>query len=206
MRRSGALTLGVVLTLGGVTGGRGQELSGSLAAANPPPLGGFVLPALPENWADLPFMLTASQIESYNSNINGLPLGFPVPAGESRADLTSTTNLGFSTKANVYDQQLYLDVTYGLIRYLRQTQEDRCILGKRRRLLEVDITMLRKYWRHPLQVARHTHDTSGGNGRQLQHDELVQPNRKLHSRQRIFGAVQYRLDRDQKFERDQRAE
>ena len=36
MRRSGALTLGVVLTLGGVTGGRGQELSGSLAAVNAP--------------------------------------------------------------------------------------------------------------------------------------------------------------------------
>jgi hypothetical protein len=121
MRRSGALTLGVVLTLGGVTGGRGQELSGSLAAANTPSLGGFVLPPLPENWADLPFTLNASQTESYNSNINGVPLGFAVPAGESRGDLTSTTNVGFATKANVYNQQLYLNATFGVIRYLHQT-------------------------------------------------------------------------------------
>ena len=124
MRRSGALTLGVVLTLGGVTGGRGQELSGSLATANTPSLGGFVLPALPENWADLPFTLNASQTESYDSNINAIPLGVPVPAGEARADLTSTTNLGFSTKANVYNQQLYLDATFGVVRYLRQTDFD----------------------------------------------------------------------------------
>src|SRR5271168_526674 len=54
MRRSGALTLGAVLMLGGVTGGWGDELSGSvvpsgLAASS----GGFALPALPENWAEL---------------------------------------------------------------------------------------------------------------------------------------------------------
>ena len=34
MRRSGAFTLAVVLTLGAVTGGRGQELSGSVTPAN----------------------------------------------------------------------------------------------------------------------------------------------------------------------------
>jgi hypothetical protein len=118
------LTLGVVLTLGGVTGGRGQELSGSLAAANASSSGGFVMPALPENWADLPFTLTASQTVSYNSNINALPLGVPLPAGESRADFTSTTSLGFGTKANVYNQQLYLDATFGVIRYLHQTGFD----------------------------------------------------------------------------------
>src|ERR1700678_2336301 len=56
MRRSGAFTLAVVLTLGAVTGGRGQELSSSVTPAD-----GFVLPSVPENWADLPFKLTASQ-------------------------------------------------------------------------------------------------------------------------------------------------
>jgi Putative beta-barrel porin 2 len=122
MRRSGALTLGVVLTLGGVTGGRGQELSGSLAASNAPPLDGFVMPTLPDNWADLPFTLRASQNVSYNSNINGIPLGSPVPAGESRGDFTAATNVGFSTKSNVYGQQLYLDTTFGVIRYHRQTR------------------------------------------------------------------------------------
>ena len=118
------MTLGVVLTLGGVTGGRGQELSGSVAAASEPSLGGVALPSLPENWADLPFRLTASQTLSYNSNINAIPIAQVVPPGLVLADFTTTTTLGFSTKANVYGQQLYLDTTYGLIRYLHQVNFD----------------------------------------------------------------------------------
>jgi hypothetical protein len=35
MRRSGALTLGAVLMLGGATGGWGDELSGSVGAGGP---------------------------------------------------------------------------------------------------------------------------------------------------------------------------
>jgi hypothetical protein len=124
MRRSGALTLGVVLTLGAVTGGRGQELSGSLAAVNAPPLAGFALPSLPENWADLPVTLSSSQIVSYNSNLNGVALGAPVPPGETRADFSETTNVGLSTKANVYGQQLYLDATFGVIRYRHQVGDN----------------------------------------------------------------------------------
>jgi hypothetical protein len=127
MRRSGALTLGVILTLGGATGGRGQELSGSVAEASAtswPSPGGLALPALPENWADLPFRLTASQTTSYNSNINAIPLGFAVPPGQVRGDFTSTTNFGFSTKANVYGQKLYFDASFGVIRYLHQTSFD----------------------------------------------------------------------------------
>jgi hypothetical protein len=118
------LTLGVVLTLGAVSGGRGQELSSSVTAANGSLFDGFVLPAVPENWSDLPFKLTASETISYNSNINAIPLGFPVPAGSAQGDLTSTTNFGFSTKANVYGQQLYLDTTFGVIRYLNQVNFD----------------------------------------------------------------------------------
>jgi hypothetical protein len=118
------LTLGVVLTLGAVTGGRGQELSDSLAAASAPALGGFALPTLPENWADLPFKLTASQTVSYNSNLNAIPLGVTLPAGATRGDFSSTTNLGFSTNANVYNQQLYIDATFGVLRYRRQTDFD----------------------------------------------------------------------------------
>jgi hypothetical protein len=117
------LTLGVVLTLGGVTGGRGQELSGSVTTASAPSLDGFVLPALPENWADLPFALTASQTTSYNSNVNGVAVGFAAP-GQVLGDFTSTTNLGFSTKANLSGQQLYLDTTFGAIRYHRMVQFD----------------------------------------------------------------------------------
>jgi hypothetical protein len=117
------LTLGVVLTLGGVTGGRGQELSGSVAVANSSSSGAFVVPTLPENWADLPFTMTASQTVSYNSNVNGVPIGFSLP-GQAVGDFTTTTNVGFSTKANVYGQQTYLDASFGVIRYLHNVEFD----------------------------------------------------------------------------------
>jgi Putative beta-barrel porin 2 len=122
MRRSGAFTLAVVLTLGAVTGGRGQELSSSVTAANGS-LDGFVLPSVPENWADLPFKLTASQTVSYNSNISSFPVDV-APRGAIVGDFTSTTNFGFQTKANVSSQQLFLDATFGVIRYVHDVQFD----------------------------------------------------------------------------------
>jgi hypothetical protein len=122
MRRSGAFTLAVVLTLGAVTGGRGQELSSSVTPANGS-LGGFVLPSVPENWADLPFKLTASQTESYNSNISSFPIGV-APKGTVLGDFTSTSNFGFQTRANVSSQQVFLDATFGVIHYLHETQFD----------------------------------------------------------------------------------
>jgi hypothetical protein len=115
------LTLGVVLTLGAVTGGRGQELSSSVTGSQ---FDGFALPSVPENWADLPFKLTASETVSYNSNVNAIPIGFPEPRGGPQGDFTTTTNLGFSTKANVYNQQLFLDASFGVIRYLHQVNFD----------------------------------------------------------------------------------
>jgi hypothetical protein len=56
MRRSGALALGTVLMLGGISGGRADELSGSVAAGGSSSFGGFTMPTLPEdwNWSDLP--------------------------------------------------------------------------------------------------------------------------------------------------------
>ena len=122
MRRSGAFTLAVVLTLGAVSGGRGQELSSSVTAANGP-LDGLILPSVPENWADLPFKLTASQTVSYNSNISSFPIGI-APKGAVLGDFTSTSNFGFSTKANVSGQQVFLDATFGVIHYLHETQFD----------------------------------------------------------------------------------
>jgi hypothetical protein len=107
------LTLGVVLTLGAVTGSRGQELSGSVTPAS----GGVVLPAVPENWADLPFRLTASQVVSYNSNISSFPIGV-APVGAVVGDFNTSTNFGFSTRANIENQHLFLDATFGVIRYL----------------------------------------------------------------------------------------
>jgi hypothetical protein len=123
MRRSGALTLGVVLTLGAVTGGRGQELSGPVTPANGSPFDGLVLPSVPQNWADLPVKLNASETVSYNSNINGFPIGAATP-GQVVGDFTATSNFGFSTAANVSGQRLFFDATFGVIRYLRQVRFD----------------------------------------------------------------------------------
>jgi Putative beta-barrel porin 2 len=123
MRRSGALTLGVVLTLGAVTGGRAQDLSGSVTSASGSSFGGFALPSMPENWADLPMRLTASQTVTYNSNLNGFPIGV-APLGAVLGDFTATTNFGASTTANVSGQQLYFDGTFGVIRYLHQVAFD----------------------------------------------------------------------------------
>ena len=112
------MTLALVLTLGAVTGGRGQELSGSVTPASGPQFGEFPLPSVPENWADLPFKLTASDTVSYNSNINSLSIGAVNPRGGPQGDFTDTTNFGFSTGANVENQRLFLDTTFGVIRYL----------------------------------------------------------------------------------------
>ncbi len=117
------MTLGMVLTLGAVTGGQGQELSGSVTSANGSLFDGFVLPSVPENWADLPVRLTASETVSYNSNVNGVPVGVALP-GQLLGDFTATSNFGFSTKANVYGQQLFLDATFGVIRYLHHVAFD----------------------------------------------------------------------------------
>jgi hypothetical protein len=122
MRRSGAFTLAVVLTLGAVSGGRGQELSSSVTAANGS-LDGFVLPSVPENWADLPFKLTASQNVSYNSNVSSFPIGV-APKGAILGDFTSATNFGFQTRATVSGQQVFLDATFGVIRYLHEVQSN----------------------------------------------------------------------------------
>jgi Putative beta-barrel porin 2 len=127
MRRSGALTLGVVLTLGAVTGGRAQDLSGSVTSASGSSFGGFALPSVPDNWADLPVKLTASQTVSYNSNLSGFPVASAVPPGQILGDFNSTTNFGFSTRANLSSQQLYFDGSFGVIRYLRDVSFDSTI-------------------------------------------------------------------------------
>jgi hypothetical protein len=125
MRRSGALTLGAVLMLGGVTGGWGDELSGSVGAGGPSS-GGFSLPALPDewNWSDLPVRLSASESVSYNSNIVSLPIGMSATNGLPQGDFTSTSSYGLSTKANWYGQQFFFDGTFGVIRYLHETGFD----------------------------------------------------------------------------------
>jgi hypothetical protein len=118
------LTLSAVLMLGGVTGGRGDELSDSVGLGNASPSGAFVLPTLPENWADMPFQLTANEVVSYNSNIFGVPTNTVLPPGEQRGDWTSTSTVGLSTRSYWYGQQFFFSGTYGLIRYLHRTEDD----------------------------------------------------------------------------------
>ena len=117
------MTLGAVLMLGGVSGGRGDELSGSVGAPSP---GVFALPSLPAdwNWSELPVRLTASETVSYNSNIFALPIGTGVPNGGPQGDFTSTSSYGLSTKANWYGQQFFFDGTFGVIRYLHNATFD----------------------------------------------------------------------------------
>ena len=119
------MTLGAVLMLGGVTGGWGDELSGSVGAGGPSS-GGFSLPALPDewNWSDLPVRLSASESVSYNSNILSLPIGMSATNGLPQGDFTSTSSYGLSTKANWYGQQFFFDGTFGVIRYLHETGFD----------------------------------------------------------------------------------
>jgi hypothetical protein len=126
MRRSGALTLGAILMLGGVTGGRGDQLSGSVESGGSSSSGGFALPSLPDNWnwADLPVRMTASETVSYNTNIFSLPNGTSLPNGEPKGDFTSTSSYGLSTRANFYGQQFFFDGSFGVIRYLHQTGND----------------------------------------------------------------------------------
>jgi len=118
------LTLGAVLMLGGVTGGRGDELSGVVgpasAGTNFPSFDDFALPTLPENWSDLPVRLTASQSVAYNSNIFGVANGFVLPAGAAHGDFVSTTQFSLSTKPHWYGQQFFFDGSFGEIRYLHQ--------------------------------------------------------------------------------------
>ena len=117
------MTLGAVLMLGGVSGGRGDELSGSVGAPSPRV---FALPSLPAdwNWSELPVQLTASETISYNSNIFALPTGAVQLNGGPQGDFTSTSSYGLSTKANWYGQQFFFDGTFGVIRYLHNADFD----------------------------------------------------------------------------------
>ena len=86
--------------------------------------GGFVLPALPENWADLPFTLYGfPELRPITPTSMVLRLASPCRV-KCSAISRRRPMLGFSTKANVYGQQLYLDTTFGVIRYLHQTGFD----------------------------------------------------------------------------------
>ncbi len=124
------MTLGAILMLGGVTGAGAEDVSSLWSGSG---LSGFdgALPNLPQNWADLPFHLTASQSVQYNSNLFNTPtftngvvnpfVGNLQPVG----GFVSMTNLSFSTLFRVYQQEFFADATYGLYRYLNQASQNR---------------------------------------------------------------------------------
>ena len=150
---------------------------------------------------------TASQTVSYNSNINAVALGFAAPRAKCSAISHRRPILGFSTKANVYGQQLYLDATFGVIRYLHQTDFDsnvysvsagdnwtltsRCSgnLGVTLSKSPVEITDL---------VATGSEPASTTPRRR------VQRNRKMRGLQRIFVGVQQQLERTHELESHRR--
>ena len=118
------MTLGAVLMLGGMNGSRSDELSGSVGVNDAASPGGFALPSLPENWADLPFRLTATENVAYNSNIFSVPIGAGLASRQPLGDFTSTTTVGMSTAAHWYGQQFFFDGDYGSIRYLHQVDNN----------------------------------------------------------------------------------
>src|SRR5574337_53680 len=126
-----ASTLAALILLGGVSVAEAQDASasGSLASGVDGLLVG-ALPRLPENWADLPFQLHASESVGYNSNvlntpnnssvlINGALVNFkPIGAFES------ISSFGASTKFNWGGQQFFADGSYGMYRYLNHANFD----------------------------------------------------------------------------------
>src|SRR5260370_22316375 len=125
MKRSGALTVGAVLMLGGVAGAVGEDLSRPVdvtSNAGTLPSRGGIFPRLPENWSDLPVQLKVSESVGYNSNVLGSPTNTPSFAGLARGDFQSISSYGASWKANWGGQQLFADGSYGLTRYLHDVR------------------------------------------------------------------------------------
>jgi hypothetical protein len=111
MGRSAAMTLGAMLLLGGVTNAGAEDVSSFLSGIS----GAY--PSLPQNWADLPFQLTAGQTVQYNSNLFNTPSNAVATYGSPVGSLISTTSVGASTTFRLYGQEFFANETYSLYRY-----------------------------------------------------------------------------------------
>jgi hypothetical protein len=128
MVRSGALTLGAFLMLGGVSGAEADDLW-SLGPGALPALGG-VMPSLPQNWSDLPFTIHVDEGVGYNSNIINSPSHSTAGVSPTASlfvqnpisSFYSTSTYQASTRYVVYGQELFADGTFGLTRYLNNTR------------------------------------------------------------------------------------
>ncbi|MBV9288374.1 MAG: hypothetical protein JO288_11235, partial [Hyphomicrobiales bacterium] len=119
MVRSGALALAAILTLGAAGGAEAQDASASGAGWFASLAG--VLPALPQNWGDLPVQLRASEGLGYNDNVLNTPANSSFRAVRS---WESISDFGASTKWNWEGQQFFADGDYGFNRYLEDAALD----------------------------------------------------------------------------------
>jgi hypothetical protein len=119
MFRSGALTLGAVLMLGGASGVQGQDLSAFGAAAAPSFVG--VLPNLPQNWSDLPLQFKVSEAVGYDSNILNTPTQASAFGLRPIAAFESISDYGASTKWYIGGDQFFANGSLGFNRYLNHT-------------------------------------------------------------------------------------
>ena len=190
------MTLGAVLMLGSVTGGRGDQLSGSPSPGGSSP-GGFSLPDLPAdwNWGDLPVRLTASESISYNSNVLALPAGVSATNGRPQGDFYSQSSFGLSTHTTWSGQQFFFDGTFGVLRYLHQTSFDSNVYsfspGVNWHITSrCSGTLVGFFTRSPS-----TLNQLVGVGINYQTVTSAERNRKMRDLQWVFGAFQQRRDR-----------
>jgi len=123
MVRSAILTLGVALTIGGVSAVQADDLIlpdvTSLTAWAPSFYG--VFSSFPENWSDLPFQLKVSESAAYNSNILNTPVSSGATSflfGRPIGAFESISSYAASTKAYWGGQQFFADGSFGTTRYL----------------------------------------------------------------------------------------
>jgi len=123
MVRSAILTLGVALTIGGVSAVQADDLIlpdvTSLTAWAPSFYG--VFSSFPENWSDLPFQLKVSESAEYNGNILNTPVSSGATSflfGRPIGAFESISSYAASTKAYWGGQQFFADGSFGMTRYL----------------------------------------------------------------------------------------
>ena len=207
MRRSGALTLGAVLMLGGVTGGRGDELSGSVGRGQLPSSGGFVLPDAAgelERFAGAADGVRIRRLQQQHlcSSDRDERCRTAMPQG----DFTSTSSFGLSTKPNWYGQQFFFDGSFGVIRYLHQVGFNSNIYSFRPGVnwtltSRCSGTLAALFTKVPLDDHRDSSEPASTMRR-----DVAQRNRKMRDLQRVFSGFQQQRDEDQQLESARRAE
>jgi hypothetical protein len=120
LRSLGALSVAVLFTNGLAFGqDAGSALGGGAGAAaydwlSPAPLA-WTMPGF--NWSELPVKVYAHEYGGYNSNIFNAYPGTKLPPGVILGDYFLRTDVGASTKANIENQQFFVDMDYTTTNY-----------------------------------------------------------------------------------------